>query len=140
MKLSRNPSKKLPEIVKEAQSLYPEVELWACDEHRIGLIPSLRRIWAPKGERPVVTIHPRYEWLYLYAFVQPQTGKTIWAILPEVNTQVFQLVLEHFAKTVAASDNKHILLVLDQAPWHTALRTLPQGLEFLFQPSYSPEL
>lgn len=107
----------------------------------MGLLPCLRRIWAPKGERPIVKVNPTYEWLYLYAFVQPQTGKTIWYILPELNTVAFQIVLANFAKAVAASADKHILLMLDQAPWHTAKALeLPQGIERVLQPAYSPEL
>lgn len=86
-------------------------------------------------------VQPKYEWLYLYAFVQPHTGKTLWYILPECTTTAFQIVLNHFAKTVAASQDKHLLLILDQAPWHTAKALeLPQGIELVFQPAYSPEL
>ena len=49
------------------------------DEHRIGLIPILRRVWAPRGKRPRAVVRPRYEWLYLLAFavlalLAPSTG------------------------------------------------------------------
>ena len=40
------------------------IEVWAMDEHRVGLQPILRRVWAPKGQRPVATVRPRYEWTY----------------------------------------------------------------------------
>jgi transposase len=123
-----------------ASQLYPEVELWTCDEHRIGLIPCLRRLWAPIGHRPVVSLHSRYEWLYLYAFVRPQTGQTHWFILPELSKRAFAMVLVHMAGSVAASAHKRILLVLDRAAWHTAQCHLPEGLVLIFQPPYSPEL
>jgi transposase len=88
-----------------------------------------------------VKVQHKYEWLYLYAFVQPQTGKTIWYILPELNTVAFQIVLANFASAVSASADKRILLMLDQAPWHTAKALeLPEGLERVLQPAYSPEL
>jgi len=45
------------------------IETFATDEHRIGLKPVLRRIWAPCGERPVAVGHHRFEWLYVTAFV-----------------------------------------------------------------------
>jgi len=32
------------------------------DEHRIGLKPITRGVWAPKGERPISLGHHRYEW------------------------------------------------------------------------------
>lgn len=120
--------------------MYETVELWTLDEHRIGLKPVLARVWAPRGERPVVRTEPRYEWLYLYGFVQPESGETVWYILPALNTVAFQIVLDDFAQ-VMASDHKHILLVMDRAPWHISGKLdTPQGIEIIHQPSYSPEL
>ena len=29
------------------------------DEHRIGLKPIIRRVWAPKGQRPIALGHHR---------------------------------------------------------------------------------
>ena len=52
------------------------VEVWAQDEHRVGLKPIVRRVWAPKGVRPVVRVRPRYEWVWVYGFVEPATGRT----------------------------------------------------------------
>ena len=34
-------------------------------EHRIGLKPITRGVWAPIGERPVAVGHHRFEWLYV---------------------------------------------------------------------------
>ncbi len=45
------------------------VSLWAEDEHRLGLLPVVRRVWAPKGQRPTAPVERRYEWLYVYGFV-----------------------------------------------------------------------
>ena len=42
--------------------LHAQVELWATDEHRIGLKPLLRRIWAPIGQRPIATVQHRFAW------------------------------------------------------------------------------
>ncbi len=50
------------------------LEVWAMDEHRVGLKPIVRRVWAKRGERPVVVVHPRYEWTYVYGFVRPESG------------------------------------------------------------------
>ena len=100
---------------------YPtaKVELWCEDEHRLGLKPIIRKVWSPIGERPLVLVHQRYEWSYLYAFVHPATGEVHWLILPTVNARVFSLALEHFAREVGAGTTRRILLVLDQAGWHT---------------------
>jgi hypothetical protein len=41
------------------------------DEHRIGLKPITRGVWAPIGERPIALGHHRFEWLYVTGFVEP---------------------------------------------------------------------
>lgn len=139
---SKKASKKtLPEELKLAKTLYDEVELWTMDEHRVGLKPILRKLWAPTGQRPVIETYPRYEWLYLYAFVQPETGRTLWYILPEMNTRAFGIVLADFALSVGASQQKRILLVMDNASSHTSPKlNVPEGIQEVFQPPYSPEL
>src|SRR3712207_9465725 len=82
---------------------------------RLGLKPVIRRVWAPKGQRPVARVRRRYEWLYLYAFVRPSTGEVRWLILPTVNVEVFSLALSQFAKEVGASKERRLLLVLDRS-------------------------
>ena len=111
------------------------------DEHRLGLKPILRKVWAKQGHRPIATVHHRYQWLYLYAFVCPQTGDSEWLILPNVNVECFNLALQQFARAVGASQHKHVMLVMDQAGWHRAQQVvLPPGIHLEFLPPYSPEL
>jgi len=76
--------------LKEA---YPtaKVEVWCEDEHRLGLKPIIRKAWGPVGQRPIVGVHQRYEWTYLYAFARPKSGEVHWLILPTVNAEVFSL-------------------------------------------------
>jgi transposase len=136
--------KKLPDEIAAIQAAHPEVrswELWTMDEHRIGLKPILRRIWAPKGERPHVTVHQRYRWRYVYGFVCPQSGETFWLILPTVSIAVFSQALAALAEGLGIGPDKHIILVLDRAGWHTSDRVeVPEGIHLVFQPAYSPEL
>ena len=49
----------------------------AGSEHRIGLKPIVRGVWAPVGERPIALGHHRFEWLYMTGFVEPATGRTV---------------------------------------------------------------
>ena len=126
--------------LKEA---YPtaKVEVWSEDEHRLGLKPIVRKVWSPIGERPMVKVHQRYEWTYLYAFARPSTGQVHWLIFPTVNAEVFSLALESFAREAGAGKRKRILLVLDGAGWHTAKKLrVPEGIHLEFLPSHSPEL
>ncbi len=130
--------------VARLKEAYPtaKVELWCEDEHRLGLKPIIRKVWSPVGERPLVKVHQRYEWTYLYSFVRPKTGEVHFLILPTVNVEVvFSLALEHFAREVGAGTRRRILLVLDQAGWHTAKELrVPEGIHLEFVPSASPEL
>ena len=110
------------------------------DEHRVGLQPILRRVWARRGERPQVIVRPRYEWLYVYAFVCPESGEAEFWLAPSVNTDTFAPILQAFL----SKRPDPIMLVLDQAGWHVAeaIQALQQEdvLEFCYLPSHSPEL
>jgi hypothetical protein len=117
------------------------VELWTTDEHRIGLLPLIRRVWAPIGKRPSAPVQQRYQWLYVCGFVRPSTGATEWWLLPTVTATLFGQVLAAFARDRGAGPTKHILLVLDGAGWHTGEAVqVPEGIHLHFLPSYSPEL
>jgi hypothetical protein len=136
--------KTLPERLKAIREAHPEaeeVELWAEDEARIGLKPVVRRVWAPVGRRPTARVKRGYEWSYLYGFVRPTTGEVWWLILPTVNKELFSMALGEFAKEVGAGKHKRILLVLDQAGWHTSGEIeVPEGIHLQFLPTGSPEL
>jgi transposase len=111
------------------------------DEHRIGLKPIVRRIWAPKGERPIALGHHRYEWLYVWGFVEPASGATVWHISNTVCKEMFEAILADFAKSAGAGKDKRIVLQLDQAGWHGPENlALPDGIRLVFQPAHSPEL
>lgn len=72
----------------------------------------------PEGEAPIAKVNWRFKWLWLYAFVRPQTGETKAWILPYVNTELFNRVLEDFARELKLGAKKRVLLGIDQAGWH----------------------
>jgi transposase len=111
------------------------------DEHRLGLKPVLRRVWARRGCRSVVRVRPQYQWTWVYGFVQPTTGRTWWLILPRVNVDAFNRALAEFAAAQGIGRERRVVLVLDQAGWHTSKRVVvPPGMLLLFLPARSPEL
>ncbi|VEP13347.1 transposase (fragment) [Hyella patelloides LEGE 07179] len=83
-----------------------EVELWFFDEHRVGLKPILRKVWSKVGHRPEAVVQHRYEWLYVYGFVKPQTGETLWYLIPRVNTSWLNVVYQQFAIDAGVSNQK----------------------------------
>jgi len=111
------------------------------DEHRLGLKPVYRRVWAPRGKTPLASVRPRYRWLYVYGFVRPGTGESEFWLLPTVNAVAFSEVLGRFARLRGAGEGKLLLLVLDRAGWHVSGRVeVPGGVGLVFLPPYSPEL
>ena len=129
--------------MKAVQAAQPaaQVEVWTTDEHRIGLKPILRRVWARRGKRVLAVVHHRYQWMYVLAFVCPQTGQTHWWLLPTINLPVFEAVLAAFAQVVGAGPQRQIVVVLDRAGWHASQRLqVPAGLQLVWLPPYSPEL
>lgn len=140
---NRRRLKKLPEEVEALRQAHPssQVELWSSDEHRIGLKPILRRVWAPKGIAVRAIIAPRYQWMYVYAFVHPQSGQTSWLLLPTVNVEAFSQALAIFAHEAGVGPDKQIVLLLDGAGWHKSAKLeVPEGIHLVFLPPYSPEL
>ena len=135
--------KKLALEHKRLQAQYPEalVEVWAMDQHRLGLKPIQRRVWVQQGEPPIAAVNWRFQWLWLYGFVEPESGETYWWILPQVNIDLFNKALTDFAQHFGVGTHKQIILVLDQAGWHTSDKVQsPEGIHLLFIPSHSPEL
>jgi hypothetical protein len=122
---------------------YPEaaVQVWATDEHRVGRKPIVRKVWARKGQRPIVRVQHRFKWRDVLAFVHPASGRNEWQFASGINTAMMSAALAVFAAAVGAGPCKRIVLVLDQAGYHTSpLVRLPEGIHLVFLPPYSPEL
>ncbi len=135
--------KGLEEAVAQAKAAPPgrPVEVWAADEHRLGLKPVRRRVWAPVGQRPIALGHHRYQWLHVVAFVQPTSGEAVWYLCSGLSKPFFAELLAAFARQTGAGQKRHIILVLDNAGWHGPEGlTVPDGISLVFLPPYSPEL
>ncbi len=101
----------------------------------------VRRVWAPRGQRPAAPVRRAYQWLYVYGFVRPRTGQTWWCLLPTVSVEAMNLALAAFARDEGIGPARRAVLALDNAGWHTSGRlALPEGVHLAFLPAYSPEL
>jgi hypothetical protein len=107
------------------------------DEARLGLKPILRRVWAPKGQRPQAVQRRGYQWTYLFGFLQPSTGRVEWLLLPSLNRRAFEVALREFAEVVGAGPNRRVLLVLDIADAHKHIE-VPEGLPTGLLPELQP--
>lgn len=117
------------------------IETFASDEHRIGLKPVTRRVWAPIGARPIARGRHRFEWLYVTAFVSPGSGECFFYLSNGVSKRLFEELLALFAREAGAGPKRIILLVLDNAGWHAPPDlVVPEGVKLVFLPPYTPEL
>lgn len=112
--------------------------VWAFDEGRFGLKVWFRRRWCPRGVRPPWVVEDRYEWLWVYVAVEPQTGECCCLLLPRVNHECLQHFLDAFGQQVAG---QRVGLVLDGAGSHRSADVhWPEHVVPLPLPPYSPEL
>lgn len=115
------------------------VEVWFQDECRFGQKGCLTYVWARRGSRPVRPLQNEYEWVYLYGAVNPLTGESCALVLPWADTQMMQMHLEAISRQVGS--DRHVVLVLDNAGWHTSRGLeVPSNITLLPLPAYTPEL
>ena len=109
------------------------------DEARFGQQGTTTRIWAATGSRPTAVKQTRYEWVYLYAAVEPATGESVALQAPQVNTGTMNVFLKMLGQELGPLD--HAVLIMDQAGWHKSRALLlPENISVLLLPPYSPEL
>ncbi len=108
------------------------------DEARFGRIPDTRYCWCRRPTRPLVHAMVTQQYIYAYGAVSPQDGAFDSLVLPHVNSECMQILLDGIANRYP---NDNVVMVLDGAGWHKCrdLR-LPDNLRLLFLPPYSPEL
>lgn len=108
------------------------------DESRFGLKTWFRRRWCPLGHRPPWPHQHRYQWLWLYAAVEPATGKSVSLYMPHLDGDCFEAFLVELRR---AYPDEAILVVCDRAGAHRSGRvTWPEGVAPLYLPPRSPEL
>ena len=124
-------------------TLHPDkdIEIWFEDEARLGLKPTVRRRWALKRQRPIAPSDTRYQWLYAYAFVHPTDGRSFWLLLPTVHGASMSIALREFINDVDPRHERIIVLIIDQAGFHTTPNIIaPKNIVLRFLPSHTPEL
>ena len=129
--------KNLADTVSKEQARHPGavIETDPTDEHRIGLKPILRRVWAPRGERHTAVGHHRFEWLSVTAVASPATGESVWHLSTGISKRDFEDILALFASEAGAGPDRIIVLVLDNAGRHSAPGlAVPEGIRLAHLP------
>ncbi len=86
-------------------------------------------------------VEDTYEWLWLYAAVEPRTGACFFLLLPAVNGDCFGLFLRELSKTEMVKPGDRVGVVMDNAGAHvSAAVEWPEQFVPMALPAYSPEL
>ena len=110
----------------------------AQDEGRFGRNSRPKRCWAPPGMRPLAPAQVVRESMYVFAAVAPSLGRLVTLVLPEANTAMMNLFLEHVSQTFA---DFFIVMQVDQAGWHRSKAlVVPANIRLIQQPAHSPEV
>ena len=130
------------------------------DEARFSRIPLLQTTWGLTGHRPVVGNLDCHDLVYLFGALNLVTGQLTTRLIekpgtpakPKKNQSGQRRLQEGFARHVRdiaraypAAQYPHVVLVIDNAPWHRGalitqtLKEFPH-LELYRLPSYSPQL
>lgn len=115
------------------------IYVWVEDEHRYGLISTVRRCWTLRGCRVKAPFQMKYKWGYVYGAAELSTGQTAFLYLPTVSLPCSQLFLQQ----IVATDPTGIHIVIwDCAGFHPQpdADDLPSQIRLLPLPPYCPEL
>ena len=130
-----------PPFVQSVRDKHPDrqVQVWFQDEARFGQQGTLTHVWAQRGSRPTAVKQTEYDWVYLFGAVDPVTGASSALIAPAVNSRYMNEHLRFISRE--AGEAVHVILVLDNAGWHTTGKLkVPDNITLLPLPSYCPEL
>ena len=109
-------------------------------EHRYGLLPVIRRVWAKRGVRVHAPYKTNYKWGYLHEALEVDGSHSVELLFtPTVNQDVHAV----FLKQIAESDpqSTHVV-IMDQAGFHmkSGDERIPANIGILPLPPYCPEL
>jgi transposase len=114
----------------------------AEDEASLYLQATLMRVWAPRGQPPVVAADPGRVKTNFYGTLNLRTGEEIVLQAEHMNAQT---TAAHREQLLAAHPAVPVLLLWDRAPWHRgpAIRDVLAAnprLEIMPFPVAAPEL
>jgi transposase len=127
----------------EKRGLTAELQAAGCDdgqgvfwsdEMRVGLIGTVRRVWASVGVKVVQLLEYKYEWVYLNLAVNGLTGVLLWDWTTNMQAASIAPVVQAWSAQGVTT------LVWDRARGHRGPAYEDSPVTRLEQPPYSPEL
>lgn len=113
--------------------------LWVVDEHRYGLISTVRRCWTLRGVRPTTPYQTKYEWGYVYGGLEVMEGRSEFLYTPSVNLHLSGEFLKQISRNDPEAEH---VVIWDGAGFHQKkqLEGIPENIHLIALPPYSPEL
>lgn len=133
--------RELPARLQAIRELHPEkrVRVYFQDESRFGQQGTTTNVWARRGSRPTAIRQTEYEYLWVLGAVCPETGHADGLLSPQLNTQIVNLFLQQFSRTLAADEQA--VMIWDGAGFHVSgALQVPANVTLIQLPAYSPEL
>ncbi|RRJ95661.1 IS630 family transposase [Opitutaceae bacterium TAV4] len=130
----------LPAKLSALAANEPSVRIWVLDEHRYGLLPVIRRVWARPGTRVTAPYQTRYKWGYLHEALEVDGAHACELLFtPSVDRDIHAIFLQQIAQSDPGS--MHVIIE-DQAGFHLPENDarIPGNVRILPLPPYSPEL
>jgi len=114
----------------------------AEDEAGLYLQATTISVWAPRGQTPIVRLHPGREHVHFYGTLNLHTGQELARQAKEMNSQTTAQYLELILETFPGVP---ILLLWDRAPWHYGqpvrdVLAANSRLEVMYLPVAAPDL
>jgi transposase len=112
------------------------------DQMSLYFQATLTRVWAPKGQTPVVKVSPQRDNVHFYGVLDLTRGRELALTALE---QTAAVTADFLRLIVMLFPARHLLLLLDRAPWHfgpAIQQVLAENphLELLYYPPACPDL
>jgi transposase len=112
------------------------------DQMSLYFQATLTRVWAPKGQTPIIKVTPQRDHVHFYGALDLRRGREVAVTAPEETSAV---TADFIRLLVMLFPADHLLLLLDRAPWHSGpdieqLLIDNPHLELMFFPPACPDL
>ncbi len=94
---------------------HPDGIILAVDQMSVYLQATLTRVWAPRGQTPIVRVTPQRDMLHFYGALDVIGGQEVALSLPKLDGNHTIHFLTH---VLSCFPGRSILLLLDRATWH----------------------
>ena len=94
---------------------YPDLVILSMDQMKLYFQATMTRVWALRGQTPMVRVTPRRDLVHFYGALDLRNGREIAVTAPQ---QTGAVTADFMRLLLLLFPTQHILLLLDRATWH----------------------